>query len=429
MRRQEAIVQLSTLAKTSRTTSTSVEAVFTHVKPGPFLIVLDKALVLSDEVGLTSTFRRYQDISAAQFIRIEYEDIQRIMLADFQRKVTISSTSARELTVEFSSLDDIVEFQRVVSAHGNVLREVNQVVWSRPNSFAIGMVEPPVIYGELYMFRSTAELKRAVYERGLSADARLRGWLLMLELIPRSGDKNESAFANRRMLQDYTTYRRQWRKMTDEQKLQNRQLAITVDQIDKDLPRLCEWLQGRVATKDVQDILVAYAIYDADTNYAQGMADLVAAILTAVKEKHLAFAVLKQFMRHYRGNFTSDGITEVNRMTALRQQLAELCPELPFCWDTVAFPWLLLLFVRQLQGQNFFRILDMYLATFSTEFVSSFAATVFRHARPKLMELQGDYEGIYHFFEEYWKRVDFDFLFALFKAISHKDRQDESVQT
>jgi len=427
MRKQEVIVLLNALAKTSRITSTLVEAVFSHVKPCPFLILLDKALVLCDEVGLTSTFRRYRDITARQFVRLEYQDIQRITLTDLQRKVSISSTSARELSIEFSSLDDIVEFQHAMSRHGNVLREVNQIVWSRSSSFHIDTPLPPVIYGELYMLASN-DLKLAVLDRGLHDGARLRGWLLMLELIPRSSDKNESAFANRRMEEDYRTYRRQWHKMTNEQKLQNKPLMVTLEQIGKDVPRLCEWLQGKVANIDVRDILVAYAIYDVDTNYAQGMADLVAAILLATGAKHLAFAVFKQFMRHYRGNFSEQGILEISRMAELKRQLAQLCPDLPFCWDLVAFPWILLMFVRQLQGSHFFRIMDMYLASFSGKFTSSFAAAVIRHARPKLEELGPDVEAIHEFFAEYWKNVDFDFLFVLFKAISAKTSTLEEIK-
>ena len=412
---------LNTLAKTSRTTSTLVEAVFCHVKPCPFLVLLDKALVLSDEVGLTSAFRRYRDIAARQFVRLEYQDVQRIELADMQRKVSIFSTSARELSIEFSSLDDIVEFQNCMARHGNVLREVNRVVWSKLNSFRIEFPAPTVIYGELYSFKSTTDLRNAVTERGLHETARLRGWLLMLELIPRSGDKNESAFANRAMEADYRTYRRQWHKMTDEQKLQNTQLMLTLEQIGKDVPRLCEWLQGKVANIDVRDILVAYAIFDADTNYAQGMADLAAAILLVTKAKHLAFAVFKQFMRHYRENFSAQGILEISRMIELKRQLAQLCPDLPFRWENAVFSWLLLMFVRQMQGPNFFRMMDMYLATWSSDFTSGFAAAVIRHARPKLMELGEDEQAIQEFFLSYWQNVDFDLLFALFKSISMRN--------
>lgn len=420
MRKIEAIELLNTLAKTSRTNSTTLEAVFTHVRPLPFLLVLNKALVLCDQAALTNTFRRYQDISTTQFIRLEYTDIQRIVLLDLRNKLVISSTVVRELELEFVSLDDVVEFQNLMARHGQVLREVNQVVWSRPNSFLIDMPAPPLHYGELYFGGSVLQLKQTVFERGLGPDARLRGWLLMLGLIPFHGDNNACAFANRDMQNNYLSYRRQWHRMTEEQKQQNTQLAQILDQIRKDLPRQCEWLHNRVDLDKVEKVLVAYVLYDADTNYAQGMNDIVAAILLVTNSKHLTFAIFKKFMAEYRRHLSAEGVAELFEMKMLKAHVAQLCPELPFHYSSVAFPWLMLVFIRQLNGNNFFRMLDMYFATMSDEFVSWFAATVFRHTRAKLMELGSDDKEITDFFEAYWKQVDFEFLFALFKSITHK---------
>lgn len=423
MKRIDVVTLLNSLAKSSKTTSTSVEGVIYNARPYRYVILLDQAIVLCNQPGLTDTFRRYQDIvwRPEEFLRLEYVDLQYLRLMDRQRIVVLWSSVVAPVQLDFASLDDIVSFQTLVSRHGQVLREVDRVTWSRPRS--IDVVWPPVSplnYGELYTTLPLPDLRREIVERGLRPEARLRGWLLMLELIPRSSDKNLGAFANQAMRDDYLRYRKQWHRMTEEQRQLNKSLMETVSQIEKDVVRLGETLQKQVDSVVVAKILVAYALYDADVNYAQGMADFVGNFLLVTQQPHLAFACLKKFMQHYRYNFSYEGVGMETQIAEVRSALATICPELEFrdTWPPILQPCLLMLFERELSLARFHRLLDIYFATLSTKFATMFAVASFVQSRFRLAEFDGDQGEVYGYFKAYWGTADFDFLLALTRAIS-----------
>jgi len=422
MKRIEVITLLNSLAKSSYTESRTVEAVLYHVRPYSYVVMLDKDIVLCDQAGLTESFRRYKDLprQLKQFLRIQYQDMQYFKLIDNQLTAVLWSTVTPPLQLEFASLDDIVLFQTTITRHGEVLR-TSSVVWSRPRSLDI-LWPPaaPLSYGELYTATPLVELRREIFDRGLRPEARLRGWLLMLELIPRSSDKNLGAFANRDMRDDYLRYRRQWHRMTDEQKQLNTSLQQTVAQIEKDVARLGEELNSRVEPEVVMKILVAYALYDVDINYAQGMADITGSILLVTKEPHLAFACLKKFMQHFRVNFSPEGVTVQRQLGQFRLGLAVLCPELGYreTWHPVVYRWLLLLFQREMPAERFQRVMDAYFATHSTDSAVMLAVAAFVQSRHRLVEFGDDQGEVCEYFADYWRTADFEFLLAVAKAIS-----------
>jgi len=419
MKRIEVITLLNSLAKSSYTNSSSVEAVLYNVKPYSYVVMLDRAIVLCSQAGLTQSFRRYKDMpwKPEEFLRVEYRDVQQFCLLDNRCLAVLWSSVVAPVQLEFSSLDDIFSFQTVISRHGEVLRELNKVSWSRPHSLQVPWPPlPPLAYGELY----TTELRKEVAERGLRPEARQRGWLLLLELIPRSSDKNLGAFANQAMRDDYLRYRKQWHRMTEEQRQLNKPLLETVSQIEKDVVRLGSALSSKVKPELVAKILVAYALYDVDVNYGQGMADFVGNFLLVTREPHLAFACLKKFMQRYRSNFSPEGLGMETQIARFRGALASLCPELEFreTWLPILQPSLLMMFERDLPQEHFHRLLDIYFATLSTDFTTMFAVASFVQSRYRLAEFDDDQAEVYAYFKAYWGSADFEFLLALTKAVA-----------
>lgn len=403
---------LRTMAKTSRSSSREVLGIFFG---SVVVIVLDQAIALASRETITSTFRRHCD-TAPGFQRIEYEDLLSVVIDDLLRLATLVSVKG-ERTIHFMSVDDVVEFQRLLNSFGVMLRNANaQIVWSKVKTLELPPASVPLRFGELY---TLDELPSQVVARGLSTESRMRGWLLLLGFLPQKDDNNANAFVNRDLLNDYNGYLKQFRKIKPDQLKLNQNLEKCCEQIEKDIPRLGSELAS-VSQVAVRNILVAYAIYDADVNYAQGMADFAGAMLVVMREEHLAFACFKKFMQTYRHCFSLDGIGMDAELRQLRARIAEFSTLLAERFDMFGPPivhsWLLMLFNRQLKHANFCRLLDIYFATQSRAFVVDFAAAILRQNRAILLELE--FDETYTFFSNYFATFDFDFILRLMHAKS-----------
>jgi hypothetical protein len=407
---------LRSMARTSQISSKEVLGLF-FCERQRFVAVLDKALVVGTHESATSTFRRYCDMSD-NCERLEYDDIVTIVLEDLACLATITSVLG-ERFIRFASLDDIVEFQRLLCGFGIVLRDMqSRVVWSKSMRCIIPPVVPPLRFGELYLMHPS-RLAPEIAERGLCGESRFRGWLLALGLLPHTDDKNTLAFVNRDLLRDFNGYLKQFRRIKPEQRAFNRSLIESCEQITKDIPRLGKELAS-VSLDSVQNILIAYVVYDADVNYAQGMADLAGAILMVMREEHLAFACFKKFMQTHRRCFSNEGIGMRTELSELKSRIQQFSPALAEKFDVFGPPimhsWLLMLFNRQLSHTNFCRILDICFATQSSSVAIDFAATIVRQTRAQLLEL--DFDGIYSFFVRYFAKFDFEFTLRLMRAKS-----------
>ncbi|XP_051144834.1 rab GTPase-activating protein 22-like isoform X2 [Andrographis paniculata] len=129
-----------------------------------------------------------------------------------------------------------------------------------------------------------------------------------------------------------------------------RQLAESVGLKDYDSLEPC---QIHHAARLVA-ILEAYAVYDSETGYCQGMSDLLSPIVSVIEEDHIAFWCFVGFMRKARHNFRLDEV-------GIRRQLS-IVSKIIKCKDTLLYKHL-----EKLQAEDCFFVYRMVVVLFRRE--------------------------------------------------------------
>ncbi|KAL8535591.1 hypothetical protein ACS0TY_011284 [Phlomoides rotata] len=101
-------------------------------------------------------------------------------------------------------------------------------------------------------------------------------------------------------------------------------------------------------------ILEAYAIYDSEIGYCQGMSDLLSPIISVIEEDHIAFSCFVGFMRKARHNFRLDEV-------GIRRQLS-IVSKIIKCKDPYLYKHL-----EKLQAEDCFFVYRMVVVLFRRE--------------------------------------------------------------
>ena len=123
-------------------------------------------------------------------------------------------------------------------------------------------------------------LKREIFRRGLTNEARTRIWPLLLGLFSPQKTKEENANFLKRKLAEYQTIRSQWDAITKPQEDEVSEIAELIRVVENDVKRT-DRLLPQFKNDDhpnlvlLHNVLISYALYNRDTGYVQGMGDLV----------------------------------------------------------------------------------------------------------------------------------------------------------
>lgn len=135
--------------------------------------------------------------------------------------------------------------------------------------------------------QSAAQLRRAVFERGVAPDARAGpegAWPLLLGVFPM-----ESTRAARKELMElkaleYAEYRDAGVVLASDPAFKDGNVIVhDVNRTQVDHPRHEEYKPV------MNEVLQAYAAFDPDVGYGQGMSDMLAAILYTMEDPVLSF--------------------------------------------------------------------------------------------------------------------------------------------
>ncbi|OHT05329.1 TBC domain containing protein [Tritrichomonas foetus] len=123
-------------------------------------------------------------------------------------------------------------------------------------------------------------LKREVFRRGLTNEARCRVWPYLLGLSSPSKSTIENEKFLNRKLKEYQSIRKQWKSITESQQKEIPEIAELVRVVENDVKRTDRTLPQFQKDNSpnlvlLHNVLISYALYNHDTGYVQGMGDLV----------------------------------------------------------------------------------------------------------------------------------------------------------
>lgn len=123
-------------------------------------------------------------------------------------------------------------------------------------------------------------LKREIFRRGLTNEARTRIWPLLLGLFSPQKTQEENNNFLKRKLVEYQTIRNQWDSIIKSQEDEVTEIAELIRVVENDVKRT-DRLLPQFKNDDhpnlvlLHNVLISYALYNRDTGYVQGMGDLV----------------------------------------------------------------------------------------------------------------------------------------------------------
>lgn len=123
-------------------------------------------------------------------------------------------------------------------------------------------------------------LKREIFRRGLTDEARTRIWPILLGLFSPQKTKEENLNFLKRKLIEYQTIRSQWDSITKSQEDEVTEIAELIRVVENDVKRTDRVLPQFKSDNHpnlvlLHNVLISYALYNRDTGYVQGMGDLV----------------------------------------------------------------------------------------------------------------------------------------------------------
>lgn len=290
------------------------------------------------------------------------------------------------------------------------------------------------------------KLRRAVFEGGLSPEARKQAWQFLFELYPFHSTTSERVVQRLEQHARYRAMKSRWREVLhcdgdanellfpdylrnltpqDEQseyfstgdKLSKEQLQMANTQagieaqrlvldvealkrdiriIDKDVPRTDRdetYFQRETHMLWLRDVLITFCAMHPKTGYMQGMNDILARFLTVFDSEADAFWCLTRYIERMEADFTEEGI--LNKLGRARDLLGDLdndlyeylqhlqVADMAFCHS-----WLLLCFRRELSKDEGLRCFEI-VSSHYLEVTSLRASSMFDDARRTGFEERG----------------------------------------
>jgi hypothetical protein len=133
-------------------------------------------------------------------------------------------------------------------------------------------------------------LKREVFRRGLTPEARQLIWPLLLGVQSPTLSKDSNDESRASQLTEYRRLRSQWTSIVKAQKAEIGAIAELVRVVENDVRRTDRQLphfrnETGPNMSVLNNVLISYAIYNKDTGYVQGMGDLLSPLIVLLIDK------------------------------------------------------------------------------------------------------------------------------------------------
>ncbi|KAL7716913.1 TBC/Rab GTPase activating domain containing protein [Entamoeba marina] len=210
------------------------------------------------------------------------------------------------------------------------------------------------------------DIQKAVKYQGCSNDSRYEAWLICLGLIHDYKKKDE--IINKEQ-EKYEILQTQWKYFLPEQIERWSQIQAIQIQVDKDVNRTfmigVKWTEQPAVC--LKNILLAYAIYDMEVMYMQGMNEICAKCIECVETEKDAFVLFNAIMQFIRPFYLIKSNTN-ELMDKVKVIIEVIDKEMYQCFLDVEMNYLfayrpiLLLFVREFNKDKILRVWDFIIS-------------------------------------------------------------------
>ncbi|XP_069461352.1 TBC1 domain family member 17 isoform X2 [Ambystoma mexicanum] len=207
--------------------------------------------------------------------------------------------------------------------------------------------------------RDVDELKKKIFNGGLSQGVRKEVWKFLLGFHPWNSTAEERKALIRDKTDEYFRMKLQWKSVTEEQERRNSLLRGYRSLIERDVSRTDrnnKFFEGsdNPGLVLLNDVLMTYCMYNFDLGYVQGLSDLLAPILYVTQNEVDAFWCFTGFMALVHENFEESQEAMKRQLVQLNFLLRVLDPAFCDFLDSkesgnlcFVFRWLLIWFKRE----------------------------------------------------------------------------------
>jgi len=269
-------------------------------------------------------------------------------------------------------------------------------------------------------FDRVDELKQRIFEGGCTPSLRCHVYPFLLGYLPFDSTRKSRADIRRRKRVEYEQLKAQWATITEAQEKKFSKYRERKVQIDKDVIRTDSkhtFFKGKMSNENIQKmrrILLAYAFYNFDLGYCQGMSDLLAPLLYVISDEADCFWCFVGLMARMERNFDQDQTGMHNQLLALRKLVQLLDPQLyahlenqHHCRNFLfCYRWLLLAFKREFSFDDCLRLWEgLWTCSFCDQLQMYVCVAILQQFRRKIIEADMGFDDLILFTNDLSYRI------------------------
>ena len=269
-------------------------------------------------------------------------------------------------------------------------------------------------------FERVEELKQRIFEGGCAPSLRRQVYPFLLGYLPFDSTARSRNDIKKQKHIEYEQIKNQWSTITEEQEKKFSKYRERKVQIDKDVIRTDSshtFFKGKMSNENIQKmrrILLAYAFYNFDLGYCQGMSDLLAPLLYVISDEADAFWCFVGLMGRMERNFDQDQSGMHNQLLALRKLVQLLDPQLyahlenqHHCRNFLfCYRWLLLHFKREFAFDDCLRLWEgLWTCSFCDQLQMYVCVAILQQFRRKIIEADMGFDDLILFTNDLSYRI------------------------
>lgn len=241
-------------------------------------------------VSLNFKFSQLQSYQSFHFTEFAHVVVRHFLsFLQYKNVIIQSSNSSNRYTVnkipkpkiQIDSEIDYISPKHLefLKAHKEILKNLH--INDLPNeSDPLTLDDCMAFFSDNVICNHYENLKREIFRRGLTAEARVKIWPLLLGLFSPSRTMAQNNDFLKEKVEDYKKLRKQWDSIIDSQTSQIQEITELIRVVDNDVKRTDRALPQFQSDDHpnlvlLHNVLISYALYNKDTGYVQGMGDLV----------------------------------------------------------------------------------------------------------------------------------------------------------
>jgi len=234
--------------------------------------------------------------------------------------------------------------------------------------------------------KDTLEFKQEIFYRGFSfttisnENCRAEAWKFLLGYYPLNSTIKQREAVYEQKKQEYEVIKKQWTTISPLQASRNTLFTTLKHNIEKDVCRLDRTIG--IFQEDnspylvmLNDILLTYAIYNADVGYCQGMGDLLTPIVDVMRDEVISFWCFAAIMERYQSHFqlhNSEPIEEQLKQLSILLEVMEpsfykYLEEVENVDMLMCYRWILVAFRREFTFEDGKRLWDSLFSLYRGE--------------------------------------------------------------